>query len=42
MKEDLMQKIMGEVMKKMADAPEVQKQEVQEEKCESKEEAKAP
>ena len=42
MNEDLMQKIMGEVMKKMADAPEVQKQEVQEEKCESKEEAKAP
>ena len=40
MNEDLMQKIMGEVMKKMADAPEVQKQEVQEEKCESKEEAK--
>ena len=42
MNEDLMEKIMGEVMKKMADAPEVQKQEVQEEKCESKEEAKAP
>ena len=42
MNEDLMQKIMGEVMKKMADAPEVQKQEVQEEKCESKEEAKVP